>query len=107
VAHHRPTGGAEGQMRALFRLGRLDYSLGYYEPFEIVKFVRRFIYKPYVVAGLVSLAGFFWGYLRREKRPVSNKFAQFLRNEQKKMMRQTLDAFRQKIGSSQRKSQPA
>ena len=83
VRHYRPTGGADRPFPGLFRQGRMDYSLGSYPPFEVLKIVRRFQAKPYVIGAIVRLSGFLTGYLRREKRPVSQEFVRFLRNEER------------------------
>jgi glycosyltransferase involved in cell wall biosynthesis len=88
VFHHRPTGSADRRVRNLFREGRMDYSLGSYPPFEILKLVRRFPFKPYVLGSLVRLCGFLWGYWLREERPVSQEFVRFLRSEQKNALRE-------------------
>lgn len=87
VFHHRPTGGADRRVRNLFREGRMDYSLGSYPPFEMLKLVRRLPFKPYVWGSLVRLSGFLWGYWLREERSVSQEFVQFLRSEQKNKLR--------------------
>jgi glycosyltransferase involved in cell wall biosynthesis len=83
VEHYRPTGGADRPFPGLFRQGRMDYSLGSYPPFEVLKIVRRFSEKPLVIGALVRLAGFVWGYCLREKRPVSDEFVRYLRNEER------------------------
>lgn len=87
VFHHRPTGSADRRARNFFREGRMDYSVGSYPPFEILKLVRRCRFKPYVSGSLVRLCGFLWGYWLREERPVSQEFIQFLRSEQKNALR--------------------
>lgn len=87
VFHHRPTGGADRRVRNLIREGRMDYSLGSYPPFEMVKLIRRLPCKPYVWGSLVRLCGFLWGYWLREERPVSREFVQFLRRGQKNKLR--------------------
>jgi glycosyltransferase involved in cell wall biosynthesis len=83
VQHYRPTGGADRPFRGLFRQGRMDHSLGSYPPFELMKIVRRFRAKPYVIGSLVRLSGFVWGYLSNEKRMVSDEFVRYLRSEEK------------------------
>jgi biofilm PGA synthesis N-glycosyltransferase PgaC len=87
VSHHRPTGGAERRYRNIIREGRMDYSVGSYPPFEILKLVRRFPIKPYVLGSCVRMYGFLLGYWHREQRPVSPEFIQFLRREQKNALR--------------------
>ena len=90
VLHHRPTGTADRPMRSLIRQGRMDYSLGSYPPFEMVKLASRFRFKPYVLGSFVRLCGFLWGYWIREERPVSQEFIQYLRSEQKNALRRLL-----------------
>jgi biofilm PGA synthesis N-glycosyltransferase PgaC len=87
VFHHRPTGTGDRRVRNLFREGCMDYSVGSYPPFEIMKIVRRMRFKPYVVGSLIRLSGFVWGYCRSEVRLVSPEFIQFLRGQQKRAMR--------------------
>ena len=87
VYHHRTTGGGDRRIRNLFREGRMDYSVGSYPPFEMLKLVRRFIFKPYVLGSFIRLWGFLWGYWHLEKRPVSREFVRFLRMEQKSALR--------------------
>jgi hypothetical protein len=87
VCHHRPTGTADRIMRHLFRQGLMDYSLGTYPPFEVVKMVRRFRNSPLVVGALVRLSGFVCGYLRREEQPVTKEFIRAIRREQKNSLR--------------------
>jgi biofilm PGA synthesis N-glycosyltransferase PgaC len=87
VFHHRHTGAAGGLLRAQFRLGRLDYSLGSDPSFEIFKCLGRFGEGPLFVGSLVRLAGFCWSYGCRGKRPVSSEFVAFLRSEQRSKVR--------------------
>ena len=87
VFHHRPTGTGDRRVRNLFREGCMDYSVGSYPPFEIMKIVRRMRFKPYVVGSLIRLSGFVWGYCRSEVRLVSPEFIQFLRGQQKRAIR--------------------
>ena len=87
VCHHRPTGTADRILRHLFRQGLMDYSLGTYPPFEVVKMARRFRNSPFVVGALVRLSGFVWGYLRREEQPVTKEFIRAIRREQKNSLR--------------------
>jgi len=82
VNHHKPTLTAEGKLKGGFRQGRMDYSLGSNPLFEVVKCLARVYAKPYGLFSASRLAGFFWGYLIREKRPVSKEFIKFLRDEQ-------------------------
>ena len=83
IYHHRNTGAGDHPLRNAFRLGRMDYSFGSDPIFEVVKSIRKFKDKPYVICGFTRLLGFFWCYLCGEKRPVSHEFLTFLRREQR------------------------
>jgi glycosyltransferase involved in cell wall biosynthesis len=84
--HHRPTGTAAGLLRYWYRQGLMDFSLGSYPLFEVVKLVRRLPSKPYVLGALARLMGFVSAYWRGDWRPVSAEFVEFLRNEQRKRL---------------------
>jgi glycosyltransferase involved in cell wall biosynthesis len=87
VNHHRPTGGADRILRHWFRQGRMDYSLGSYAPFEVLKLARRIPSKPFFVGAFSRLCGFIWCYCLLEKRPVTQEFIDFIRIEQKNQVR--------------------
>jgi hypothetical protein len=82
VNHHKPTLTAEGKLKGGFRQGRMDYSLGSNPFFEVIKCLVRVRLKPYGLYSVCRLAGFVWGYVIREERPVSAEFMKFLREEQ-------------------------
>lgn len=85
--HHRPTGGGFGAMRYRFRGGVMDHYFGTHPLFELFRIFRRMGSKPYLVGGLVRLAGFIWGYGTGAKREVSPEYIRFLREEQMKKLR--------------------
>lgn len=90
VFHHRRTGAGTGPLKYHFGLGSTDYSLGDHPLFVLAKCARRLRAKPYVAAGLARLAGFLWASWRREARPTSKEFVDFLRGEQKQRLRNFL-----------------
>jgi poly-beta-1,6-N-acetyl-D-glucosamine synthase len=83
VLHHRPTGTADNLVKNRFREGRSDYDFGSDPVFELLKCFLRFREKPFLLGGIVRLAGFAWGYILRKQRPVSSEVIAFLRNEQR------------------------
>jgi poly-beta-1,6-N-acetyl-D-glucosamine synthase len=83
IYHQRRTGTAGSPLKHGFRQGRMDYSLGSDPVFEIIKCVRRMLNEPFVLGGLVRLAGFVWSSVHRDKRTVSSEFVTFLRKEQR------------------------
>lgn len=90
IYHHRHTGEGGNLVRHKFRQGRMDYSLGSDPIFEIFKCLQRVGEKPLFLGSFARLAGFFWSSMLREKRPVSDKFIAFLRDEQRKKTRSLL-----------------
>lgn len=90
VFHHRRTGSVSGQLRYLYRAGLAAYSLGSHPAFELAKCVGRLHRRPFIVGGLSRLAGFGAGYLRKERRQVSEELVRFLRQEQTQRLFGTL-----------------
>jgi hypothetical protein len=86
VYHHRNTGTADGILRYKFRQGLMDFSLGSDPTFEIFKCLSRIRERPYILAGLLRLAGFSWSYCCGEKRSVPEDFVQYLRKEQREKL---------------------
>lgn len=82
VFHHRPTGSAEGRLRAWYRQGLMDYSLGSHPFFEAAKMAPRLRARPLILGALVRFCAFGWAYCRHEDRIVSKEFVKFLRREQ-------------------------
>jgi hypothetical protein len=82
VLHYRRVGSRQSLLRYHFRAGRMDYSLGSYPPFEIVKCFRRLSKPPILLGGLTRLAGFMVSWLVRDKRPVPDEFVAFLKKDQ-------------------------
>jgi glycosyltransferase involved in cell wall biosynthesis len=86
VFHHRRTGEADNLLRDRFRLGRLDYCFGSYPLFEIFKCLQRLPERPFLIGGMLRLAGFFWCFLSGENRGFSPEFVAFLQHEQKEKL---------------------
>jgi glycosyltransferase involved in cell wall biosynthesis len=83
VMHHRQTGGADWVLRHRFREGKMDYSVGSYLIFELLKCIRRVPERPIALGASVRFAGFCWSYTGDEGRLVSPDFVNFLRREQR------------------------
>jgi biofilm PGA synthesis N-glycosyltransferase PgaC len=90
--HHRPTGGGFGAIRYRFRGGLMDHYFGTHPLFELFRIARRIGTKPYVIGGLVRMAGFLWGYCKGAKREVPPDFIEFLRKEQMDRLRLTFSS---------------
>jgi glycosyltransferase involved in cell wall biosynthesis len=87
VFHKRHTGAAGNLLKHQFRLGRLDYSFGSDGIFEFTKCTIRLFEKPLLLGALARFGGFLWSGLSAEKRPVSDEFIAFLREEQREKLR--------------------
>jgi len=86
--HHRSIGSAErGPAAAKFRTGELDYALGGHPLWEIFRSAYQTTRKPYVVGGILILAGYFAAALRGAARPVSAELVAFRRREQMRRLR--------------------
>ena len=81
--HHRKIGTAErGALSAKYRVGALDYALGGHPMWEIFRTVYQMSKKPYILGGLMLLAGYVVASIRHEERPVSKELVEFRRREQ-------------------------
>lgn len=86
VFHLRRTGEAGNLFRQKFRQGRMDYSFGSDPVFVILKYLRRLPEKPLILGSVASTVGFFWSYVCRDARAVSNEFINFVRTLQKRRL---------------------
>lgn len=83
VLHHRPTGMTGSHIfKTRFRDGFVEYNLGYNPLFQFIKCVKRIIEKPFLIGSTLRFAGFWFAYLSREKRIVSEELIKFIREEQ-------------------------
>jgi len=85
VIHCRPTGtgSAKGILRARFRQGLCEYGLMTHPLFMIVKSLRRCVLeRPWIVGGILRLAGYAYGHIRRESCQLPSEVAKYLRREQ-------------------------
>ncbi len=81
--HHRVMGTAEhGELRAKFRAGVKDYSVGNHPVWELFRMFYQMQHRPFVVGGLALGCGYTWSAVRRVKRPVSKDLVVFTRREQ-------------------------
>jgi poly-beta-1,6-N-acetyl-D-glucosamine synthase len=91
VLHHREIGTAQhGTLMARFRTGAKDYALGSHLIWELSRAVYQLRKSPYVIGGLMLLAGYLWSMIRRVKRPVSAELVKFRRREQMQRLKEIL-----------------
>jgi biofilm PGA synthesis N-glycosyltransferase PgaC len=89
--HHRKIGTAErGALAAKYRVGALDYALGGHPVWEVFRTIYQMSKKPYVIGGLMLLAGYVISGIRRAERPVSKELIEFRRREQMVRLRKFL-----------------
>jgi biofilm PGA synthesis N-glycosyltransferase PgaC len=89
VVHQRPVGtkGSKAVLQARFRQGLADYGVATHPLFMLAKCLRRcWKERPYVASGLARLAGFAYGYLRREPRELPGAARGYVRREQKQRL---------------------
>jgi glycosyltransferase involved in cell wall biosynthesis len=81
--HYRSLGTAERSLLAsMFSYGEKDYYLGGHPLWELFRVVYRATKKPYLLGGIALYAGYLSAFVRRMKRPVSDKLMRFHRKEQ-------------------------
>ncbi|HMH54135.1 MAG TPA: glycosyltransferase family 2 protein [Candidatus Acidoferrum sp.] len=86
--HHRPMGtAAAGAFTAWYRLGRKDYCLGGHPLWQLCRTGFQMSRRPYVIGGLLLLAGYMGALARRAARPVSPELVRFHRAEQMSRLR--------------------
>jgi glycosyl transferase family 2 len=89
--HHRKMGTAQNsELRAWFRLGVKDYALGCHPLWESCRSLYQMTKKPFVIGGLLLLAGYVSASLRRAERPVSRELIAFRRREQMQRLKKFL-----------------
>jgi len=88
--HHRPMGTASaGKLKAHFLLGRQDYYLGGHPLWQVFRGCYQMQRRPFLIGGLLLIAGYSWGWLSRVQRPVSRELIHFHRKEQLQRLRQS------------------
>jgi len=83
VIHHRTTGTAKtGVLTARYRRGKEDYFLGYHPLFELLKCLKGYREKPFIIANLLSFIGYTSSLLNKEPISVPQHVIEYLRKEQ-------------------------
>ncbi len=92
ILHHRRTFSSEGNILVGFiRRGRIDYLLGFHPFFELLKCSHTMaIARPYILSGLFMAYGYIKAALKKEQRPVTPEFIQYLRRTQMQRLRRAL-----------------
>ncbi len=81
--HHRRMGTAmHGALKARFRLGVKDYTVGNHPLWELARTIYQMKSRPFVMGGLALGAGYGWSLVRRAAVPLSPELVAFVRREQ-------------------------
>ncbi len=81
--HHRTMGTAQyGALKAKFRLGAKDYSVGNHVLWETARVLYQFANRPLILGGLAIGLGYLNSMLRRRQTPLSPEMVRFVQNEQ-------------------------
>jgi len=83
VYHHKHNKTTRGKLKEAFRGGRMFYALGSHPLFEVLKSIKIIITaEPYLLYAMTRMCGYSIPYFKRQRRPVTEQFIQFLRKEQ-------------------------
>ncbi len=86
--HHRKIGTSEGSaLRARFKDGQKDYTLGAHPFWETLRAVYQMSRKPLLIGGCVLFCGYIWCLIRNVDRPISNELMRFRRKDQMHRLR--------------------
>lgn len=81
--HHRRMGTAmQGALKAKFKLGVKDYTVGNHPLWQLARTIYQFKNRPLVIGGLAMGAGYAWSFARRAPVPLSQDLVAFVRREQ-------------------------
>jgi glycosyltransferase involved in cell wall biosynthesis len=86
--HHRQMGTAQqGNLRARFKLGVKDHSVGNHPLWEMSRTIYQMSRRPFVIGGLALGAGYASAAIRRAEIPLSKDLVAFVRREQMQRLR--------------------
>jgi biofilm PGA synthesis N-glycosyltransferase PgaC len=86
--HHRVMGTAQrGTLKAKFRMGAKDYSVGNHPVWELSRTFYQMTKPPFVLGGIALAAGYLSSLLTRTEMPISRELAEFTRREQMRRLR--------------------
>jgi len=90
--HHRQMGTAQnGGLKAKFKYGVKDYSVGNHPVWEMFRAAYQMIKRPYGIGGLALASGYIWSMVRGMKRPISEDLVAYTRREQIQRLRSYLE----------------
>lgn len=81
--HHRQMGTAQhGDLRAKFKQGSKDYSVGNHPLWELFRMAYQMKHRPYVAGGVALGLGYGWSLMRHAEVPLSSELVDFVQREQ-------------------------
>jgi len=93
-AHHRAMGTAlQGTLRAKFRLGMKDHSVGNHPLWELSRTIYQMTRYPVVIGGLMIGAGYLSSFFRFRKTAIPEEAVRFVRREQMQRLKKRLRLF--------------
>jgi poly-beta-1,6-N-acetyl-D-glucosamine synthase len=91
--HHRAIGTAQqGILRARWKNGAKDYSVGNHPLWELCRMARQMTQRPVLIGGAMVMAGYLWDTIRGAERPVSPELVAFYRREQIRRLKKFVGA---------------
>jgi biofilm PGA synthesis N-glycosyltransferase PgaC len=81
-------------LKLKFKWGQSDYRLGSHPVWQLFRCVYQMSKPPYVVGGLLTLAGYFFALIAGHPRSVSPEFAAFRGKEQMQRLKEFFGARR-------------
>lgn len=90
VKHHRRIGITQDSIFSKwYRYGVKENLMGTHLLFIIAKCFDRLKEKPYVIGSMIMMCGYLFSWIRRDTRPISREFVNYIRNEQKERLYKT------------------
>jgi poly-beta-1,6-N-acetyl-D-glucosamine synthase len=90
VFHHKPGYLKRGIWKERIREGKMDYAIGNYPFFEMMKFLRRIPEYPVFIGAAVRMLGYFDALVMREDRIPPREMLKQIKAEQWNIMRKAL-----------------
>ena len=89
--HHRLMGSAkDGIVIATFKSGYGDYRMGVHPIWQVFRSLYQMSRRPFLLAGALLMAGYFWAMLKNADKPVSTEFILYRRKEQMRWLSEHL-----------------
>lgn len=81
--HHRKMGSKMNSgLKLPFKWGQTDYRLGGHPIWQCLRCFYQMSRRPYIIGGLLCLAGYFYAFVMRRQRDVTREFSRFRGEEQ-------------------------